>query len=116
MNYYQRLRDLREDSDKTQAEIADVLQIQQSQYSRYELGKQMMGIDKYIALAKYYHVSLDYLTGLSDSPEGGVPSPRKIPEEKRAEQLAQKLNREICEAVQSAVAHTVKKYMHETIR
>ncbi len=69
MNYYQRLKDIREDNDKSQAEIAEVLQIQQTQYSRYELGKQMMGIDKYIKLAKYYNISLDYLTGIKDTPE-----------------------------------------------
>ena len=68
MNYYQRLRDVREDLDKTQTEIAKVLGIQQTQYSRYECGTQKMGIDKYIILAKYYNVSLDYLCGLVELP------------------------------------------------
>ncbi|MBQ9773727.1 MAG: helix-turn-helix transcriptional regulator [Clostridia bacterium] len=68
MNFYQRLRDVREDADKTQEEIAAVLYIQQTQYSRYERGVQKMGIDKYIILAQYYNVSLDYLTGLIDQP------------------------------------------------
>ena len=68
MNFYQRLRDVREDADKSQAEIAAVLYIQQTQYSRYERGTQKMGIDKYIILAQYYNVSLDYLTGLIDHP------------------------------------------------
>ena len=49
-------------------EIAAVLYIQQTQYSRYERGIQKMGIDKYIILAQYYNVSLDYLTGLIDQP------------------------------------------------
>ena len=69
MNYYQRLRDMREDRDKTQEEIAGVLMIKQTQYSRYERGVQMMGIDKYIKLAQYYNVSLDYLAGLIASPK-----------------------------------------------
>lgn len=69
MNYYQRLRDMREDRDKTQEEIAGVLMIKQTQYSRYERGVQMMGIDKYIKLAQYYNVSLDYLAGLVASPK-----------------------------------------------
>ena len=69
MNYYQRLRDIREDMDKSQAEIAKVLGIQQTQYSRYERGTQKMGIDKYVVLAKYYNVSLDYLCGLVDKPK-----------------------------------------------
>ena len=69
MNHYQRLRDLREDRDLKQIDIANVLKIEQTQYSRYERGVQMMGIDKYITLAKFYNVSLDFLTGLISSPE-----------------------------------------------
>lgn len=69
MNYYQRLRDTREDRDLNQQTIADVLEIGQSDYSKYERGINMMGIDKYIKLAKYYNVSLDYLCGLIDKPE-----------------------------------------------
>ena len=69
MNHYQRLRDLREDRDLKQIDIANVLKIEQTQYSRYERGVQMMGIDKYIVLAKFYNVSLDFLTGLINCPE-----------------------------------------------
>ena len=68
MEPYQRLRDMREDHDLTQADIARILKTTQEQISKYEIGKQMMGIDKYIRLAQYYNVSLDYLTGLIDSP------------------------------------------------
>lgn len=64
MNYYQRLRDIREDRDLKQEDIAKILDIQQTQYSRYELGKNMMPIDKYIKLALFYNVSLDYITGI----------------------------------------------------
>lgn len=74
MNNFQRLRDVREDSDKSQAEIAEVLYIQQTQYSRYERGIQKMGIDKYIILAQYYNVSLDYLCGLCDHPRRLYPT------------------------------------------
>ena len=69
MNYYQRIRDMREDRDLKQIDVANALQITQSEYSKYELGKHMMGIDKYIKLAKFYDVSLDYLTGIIDLPE-----------------------------------------------
>ena len=69
MEPYQRLRDLREDHDLTQADIAKILQTTQEQVSKYEIGKQMMGVDKYIKLAKYYNVSLDYLTGIVDTPK-----------------------------------------------
>ena len=68
MNIYQRIRDMREDNDLTQKQVATILNILQSDYSQYELGKHMMGIDKYIILAKYYNVSLDYLTGLIETP------------------------------------------------
>ena len=69
MNYFQRLRDIRHDRDLTQAQIAKILQIGQSDYSKYERGVNMMGIDKYMVLSKYYNVSLDYITGLIDTPK-----------------------------------------------
>ena len=68
MEIYQRMKDLREDRDLSQEDIAKVLQTTQEQVSKYETGRQMMGIDKYIKLAKHYNVSLDYLTGLIDTP------------------------------------------------
>ena len=68
MEYYQRMKDLREDRDLSQEDIAKVLQTTQEQVSKYEAGRQMMGIDKYIKLAKYYNVTLDYLVGLIDTP------------------------------------------------
>ena len=68
MNHYQRLKDLREDHDLTQSDVAEILQTTREQVSKYETGKRMMGADKYIKLAKYYNVSLDYLMGLIDTP------------------------------------------------
>ena len=41
----------------------------QEQISKYETGKQLMGIDKYIKLAQYYNISIDYLVGISDTPK-----------------------------------------------
>lgn len=69
MNHYQRIKDLREDHDLNQRQLAQILQTTQHQISKYETGKQMMGIDKYIKLAKHFNVSLDYLAGLIDFPE-----------------------------------------------
>ena len=63
-----RIRDLREDHDLTQQDIAEILQTTREQVSKYETGKQMMGVDKYIKLARFYNVSLDYLTGIIDTP------------------------------------------------
>ena len=68
MQFYQRLRDLREDDDKTQADIADILGMKQQQYARYESGAQEIPLHHFIALAQYYNVSLDYLAGLIDRP------------------------------------------------
>lgn len=59
-----RIRDLREDADLTQKEVADHLHCDQSLYSKYERGERMLPLDLAIELAKFYHVSLDYLVGL----------------------------------------------------
>ena len=62
--YLKRLRELREDRDKTQTEIAKILGMKQSQYSRYENGIGDIPFDSLITLAKYYGVSTDYILGL----------------------------------------------------
>ena len=66
MKFYQRLRDLREDSDKTQADIAIILNTSQSYYAQYENGKRQIPFDRVVELAEYYNVSLDYIAGLTD--------------------------------------------------
>lgn len=68
MNYYERLKHIREDNDLTQADIAELLKTTRQQVSKWETGIQMMGVDKYIILAKHYNVSVDYLLGLIDTP------------------------------------------------
>lgn len=68
MFMYKRIRDMREDSDKTQAQIAEILGIKQQQYSRYENGTDEIPLHYIIVLARYYNVSLDYLVGLIDTP------------------------------------------------
>ena len=64
MYLYQRIRDMREDNDKSQEEIALVLGIKRQQYARYESGIQEIPFHHIITLAKYYNTSLDYLAGL----------------------------------------------------
>ena len=66
--FYQRLRDAREDHDKTQTEIADILETTQQQYQRWESGEYQMPIEHYKTLAEYYNVSLDFLAGMIDIP------------------------------------------------
>ena len=65
--FFRRLCDLREDADKTQADIASYLGIQQTVYSRYERGFQTIPLEHLIKLADYYQVSLDYITERTDS-------------------------------------------------
>ncbi|MBQ8494597.1 MAG: helix-turn-helix transcriptional regulator [Clostridia bacterium] len=68
MEYMKRIRDLREDHDKTQQEIAAVLGTSQTMYARYERGANEMPIRHLIALCRYYGVSADYILGLQDKP------------------------------------------------
>lgn len=63
---FHRIRDLREDSDKTQQQIADYLVMNLDVYRRYETGKREIPVWALIKLAKYYHTSTDYLLGLTD--------------------------------------------------
>lgn len=70
MAYYPRIRDLREDSDKTQREIADYLGTAYQYYAVYEKGTSEIPFERAIALAKYYNVSLDYIAGLTNDKRG----------------------------------------------
>lgn len=67
MEYYERIKNLRVDADKTQQEIADLLQTGQSYYAKYENGHRALPIDRLRDLCLYYNVSADYILGL---PEG----------------------------------------------
>lgn len=61
-----RIRDLREDADLTQRQIADILHCDQSQYSKYERGERELPLAYAVKLAQFYKTSVDYLVGLSD--------------------------------------------------
>lgn len=67
--FIKRIKDIREDKDKTQKEIAEYLGITQQQYSLYEKGNRTIPVDFLIMLSKYYKVSTDYILGLTDNPE-----------------------------------------------
>ena len=71
---YRRLRDLREDRDLLQKDVAEVLQCSQVCYSYYELGKRDIPSEALIRLATFYHTSVDYLLGITDEER---PYPRK---------------------------------------
>lgn len=66
---YRRIRDMREDADLLQKDIADYLQCTQVSYSHYELGKRDIPTDILIKLASFYKTSTDYLLGLTDVKE-----------------------------------------------
>lgn len=63
---YERIRNLREDADFTQAEIGKQINVPQRTYAYYESGERMIPPQVLIALAKFYQVSVDYLLGLTD--------------------------------------------------
>ena len=64
--YLKRLKDLREDNDLKQIDIANHLYIKQPQYNRYETGKRDLPLDNLISLAKLYKTSTDYILGLTN--------------------------------------------------
>lgn len=66
---YQRIRDLREDHDLKQRQLAEYLNCSQRVYSNYELGQRDIPTDILIRLANFYHVSIDYLLGQTSNPK-----------------------------------------------
>ena len=67
--HYRRIRDLREDHDLKQKDMAAILSCSQQVYSNYELGQRDIPTEVLIRLSEYYRVSVDYLLGLTDNPE-----------------------------------------------
>ncbi|MGN0577009.1 MAG: helix-turn-helix domain-containing protein [Ruminiclostridium sp.] len=70
MAYYPRIRDLREDNDKKQSELAEYLGTTAQYYGLYEKGANEISFERAIMLAKYYNVSLDYIAGLTNNKRG----------------------------------------------
>lgn len=70
MAYYQRIRDLREDSDATQQQLAEYLGTSSQHYGKYENGNAEIPFERAIMLAEYYGVSLDYIAGLTNNKKG----------------------------------------------
>ena len=74
MYLYPRIRDLREDADLNQTQVAALLNTHQTVYSTYEIGKRQIPVHHLITLANFYNTSIDYLVGLTDDP---APYPTK---------------------------------------
>ena len=70
MIIYPRVRDLREDNDLNQTQVAEILGTTQTQYSRWERGAQEIPLHHFITLAEFYKVSLDYLAGRTNNKKG----------------------------------------------
>lgn len=66
---FKRIRDLREDNDLTQETLAKILNVKQTTYSKYELGKINVPVESLIKLAAFYKTSVDYLIGVTDDPQ-----------------------------------------------
>jgi len=77
MLYAKRLRSLREDADKTQTEIAQILGTTQQYYSSYESGKRPLPVDRLYILCEYYKVSADYILGLPEGRPYGLSKTRR---------------------------------------
>lgn len=69
MQYYPRLRDLREDADLTQDQLIKILEMHKTTYTNYEQGKREPPFELIIKLAKVYNVSIDYIAGLTNNPK-----------------------------------------------
>lgn len=74
MNYAQRIRNIREDNDLTQKQLATILKTSQSYYSKYELGIRPLPIEHLMTLCRYYNISADYILCFTDEPK---PLPKK---------------------------------------
>ena len=72
MGYYQRLRDLKEDADLTQKEVAQLIGVSVNHYGKYERGETDIPFEKVVILARYYNVSLDYIAGFTNNKQGGA--------------------------------------------
>lgn len=69
MIMYQRIKDLREDADLTQKDVANLLHCSQQAYSYYELGQRDIPTNVLIELSNYYNVSIDYILGTTNNPQ-----------------------------------------------
>ena len=69
MEFSQRLKDLREDRDLSQGDVAKILGTSQSYYAQYENGKRDLPFSRAIMLAKFYNVSLDFIAGIISTPQ-----------------------------------------------
>lgn len=80
---YPRLRDLREDHDLSQTELAKFLDMSQTGYSKYETGENDIPTRVLLALADFYHTSIDYILGRTNEQKAYAPAPQKSVDDKK---------------------------------
>ena len=68
--FYQRLRDLKEDMDLKQSNVAKIISVSENQYGRYERGENDIPLEKALILADFYNVSIDYIAGRTNDKKG----------------------------------------------
>lgn len=68
MQYYPKIRDLREDRDLTQTQLVQILKMHKTTYTNYEQGKREPPLEFNVKLAKFYDVTIDYIAGLTNTP------------------------------------------------
>lgn len=68
--FYQRIKDLKEDKDIKQCDVAKIIKMSEKQYARYERGESDIPLEKAILLANFYNVSLDYIAGRTNDKRG----------------------------------------------
>ncbi|MBR1529695.1 MAG: helix-turn-helix transcriptional regulator [Oscillospiraceae bacterium] len=78
MGFYPRLKDLKEDADLTQKQVADLIGVSMNHYGKYERGETDIPLEKAVILAKYYNVSLDYLAGLTNEKNSKNPQEEAV--------------------------------------
>jgi len=66
VQYHEKIKELREDHDLNQSQIAEIIQTTQSYYAQYENGKRSIPFERVIEIAEYYNVSLDWIAGRTD--------------------------------------------------
>lgn len=108
MKKYQRIRDLREDEDLKQWQVAEILKTNQTQYQRYESGEREIPAHMMIELAKYYNVSLDYIAGITND-KGGLHCNYLTEEEKNIIQDWKQLNSNQKRIIKSMINECIEK-------
>lgn len=107
--YYQRLKDLKEDKDLKQREVAEIIGVAENHYGKYERGEVDITFGRVIKLAEYYNVSLDYIAGRTND-KGGLHSKSEI------EKMWEELNKDDQEEIRALIEYKLRRKKREKER